>query len=65
MNDTIYTTEQIKSILFPIFQTYNVQSAVLFGSYAKGTPQKNEKYIIKIGSTAAYFYYVLHFPQKP
>lgn len=50
MNDTIYTTEQIKSILFPIFQTYNVQSAVLFGSYAKGTPQNNSDIDILVDS---------------
>lgn len=50
MNDTIYTTEQIKSILFPIFQSYNVQSAVLFGSYAKGTPQNNSDIDILVDS---------------
>ncbi len=50
MTDTIYTTEQIKSILFPIFQTYNVQSAVLFGSYAKGTPQNNSDIDILVDS---------------
>lgn len=50
MNDTIYTTEQIKSILFPIFQTYNVQSAVLFGSYAKGTPKNNSDIDILVDS---------------
>ncbi|MDE6664330.1 MAG: nucleotidyltransferase domain-containing protein [Lachnospiraceae bacterium] len=50
MNDTIYTTEQIKSILFPIFQTYNVQSAVLFGSYAKGTPKENSDIDILVDS---------------
>lgn len=50
MDDTIYTTEQIKAILFPIFQTYNVQSAVLFGSYAKGTPQKNSDIDILVDS---------------
>lgn len=50
MNDTVYTTEQIKSILSPIFQTYNVQSAVLFGSYAKGTPKNNSDIDILVDS---------------
>lgn len=41
MNDKIYTTEQIKNILTPIFQTFHIQPAILFGSYAKGTPHSN------------------------
>lgn len=48
--DTIYTAEQIKTILFPIFQTYDVQSAILFGSYAKGTPRKNSDIDILVDS---------------
>lgn len=48
--DTIYTIEQIKDILSPIFQTYNVQNAILFGSYAKGTPQENSDIDILVDS---------------
>lgn len=48
--DIIYTTEQIKSILSPIFQAYNIQSAVLFGSYAKGMPQENSDIDILVDS---------------
>jgi len=36
MCDTIYTLEQIKAILHPVFKAYDVRSALLFGSYVKG-----------------------------
>ena len=36
MSDIVYTTDQIKAILFPIFQEYQVRKAFLFGSYVKG-----------------------------
>lgn len=49
-NNTIYTTEQIKNILYPIFQTYHIQRAVLFGSYAKGTPRENSDIDILVDS---------------
>lgn len=49
-NNTIYVKEQIKIILSPIFQTHNIQSAVLFGSYAKGTPQENSDIDILVDS---------------
>lgn len=37
MDNTIYSYEEIKNRLFPVFQQYNVNKAVLFGSYGKGT----------------------------
>ena len=33
----IYTIDELKLLLTPVFQEYNVKSAVLFGSYGKGT----------------------------
>ncbi len=48
--DTIYTTEQIKAILSPIFQSYDVQKAILFGSYAKGTPKEKSDIDILVDS---------------
>ena len=36
MNQNIYTVENIRNKLSPVFSGYNVRSAVLFGSYAKG-----------------------------
>ena len=40
MTETVYTTQQIKTILQPVFADYNVEKSVLFGSYAKGQADK-------------------------
>ena len=40
MTEQIYTTQQIKTILQPIFMDYNIKKAILFGSYAKGLAKK-------------------------
>jgi hypothetical protein len=34
---TVYTIDELKSYLYPAFQQYGVKTAVLFGSYVKGT----------------------------
>ena len=34
----VYTTNEIKEKLHPIFSAIPVEKAILFGSYAKGTP---------------------------
>lgn len=31
-----YTINELKALLTPIFRSYHVQSAILFGSYSKG-----------------------------
>ena len=36
MSDKIYTVDDIKMMLHPIFSGYNIKKAVLFGSYVKG-----------------------------
>lgn len=36
MCDTIYTIDDIKKVLYPVFVKHNVKKAVLFGSYVKG-----------------------------
>ena len=36
MCDTIYTIDDIKMVLHPVFVRHNVKKAVLFGSYVKG-----------------------------
>ena len=41
MCDKIYTIDDIKSALKPVFISYNINKAVLFGSYVKGLA--NEK----------------------
>jgi hypothetical protein len=34
---TVYTVDELKNCLYPTFQQYGVKTAVLFGSYGKGT----------------------------
>lgn len=41
MANRIYTAHEIQAILFPVFQSYSVNKAILFGSHAKGLA--NEK----------------------
>ena len=36
MCDTIYTIEDIRNVLHPVFVKHSVKKAVLFGSYVKG-----------------------------
>ena len=36
MCDTIYTIDDIRSVLHPIFVKHSVKKAILFGSYVKG-----------------------------
>lgn len=35
--DTVYTLSELKTMLNPVFSQYGVRSALLFGSYAKGS----------------------------
>ena len=36
MCDTVYTIDDIKTVLQPVFVKHSVKKAVLFGSYVKG-----------------------------
>lgn len=36
MSNEVYNIDQIKNRLLPVFTSYNINSAVLFGSYGKG-----------------------------
>lgn len=36
MSSEIYTIEQLRTMLIPVFRLHGVKSAVLFGSYGKG-----------------------------
>lgn len=40
MTQQTYTIGQIQSILTPIFSSYKIRKAILFGSYAKGIAQE-------------------------
>ena len=33
---SLYSKEEIRQVLTPVFQEYGVKNAILFGSYAKG-----------------------------
>lgn len=36
-----YSVNEIKAILYPVFRQYDIDKAVIFGSFAKGTARKN------------------------
>ena len=36
MCDTVYTIDDIKTVLYPVFLKHSVKKAILFGSYVKG-----------------------------
>lgn len=59
----IYTLEEIKEILYPIFKTVSVYKAILFGSYAKGLATENSDIDIVVDSKGEllniYFYELL------
>ena len=46
----IYTVNDIKDILLPVFDVTPVESAIIFGSYAKGNPTQNSDVDILIDS---------------
>jgi len=48
--ERLYTTNEIKEILFPIFDATLVEKAILFGSYAKGNPTQGSDVDILIDS---------------
>ena len=46
----IYTREEIKRRLTPVFQRYGIKKAVLFGSYSKGTATDSSDVDIMVDS---------------
>lgn len=50
MTEQIYTPQQIKTILQPVFSGYNIKKAILFGSYAKGSAKHNSDVDILVDS---------------
>ena len=41
MSNEVYTIEQIKNTLTPIFNQYGIKKAIVFGSYSKGNANEN------------------------
>ena len=50
MSDKIYSISNIQALLAPVFQSYNIKKAILFGSYAKGLAAKNSDVDILVDS---------------
>ena len=50
MCDTVYTIDDIKTVLRPVFDKHSVKKAVLFGSYVKGMANKNSDGDLLLGS---------------
>ena len=50
MSDIIYTPDQIKTILSPVFAEYRVRKAFLFGSYVKGNARAESTVDIVVDS---------------
>lgn len=50
MSNAIYTPEQIRVLLHPVFLQYQVKKAILFGSYAKGTAESQSDIDILVDS---------------
>lgn len=63
MNDKIYSLEELKSILKEVLINFDVKKAILFGSYAKNTPNSNSDIDLVIDSEGKllniYFYGLL------
>ncbi len=50
MSQYIYSADEIRAILNPVFNRHNVKKAVLFGSYAKGTADSDSDIDIFVDS---------------
>jgi len=50
VREKIYTPQQIRLILQPVFDEHKVKKAVLFGSYAKGQARRNSDIDILVDS---------------
>lgn len=50
MKDNVYTVNDIKEKLLPVFKKHNIKKAVLFGSYAKGSADNRSDIDIMVDS---------------
>lgn len=51
MSNEIYTIEQLKTMLIPVFRLHGVKRAVLFGSYGKGLAGANSDIDLLVDSS--------------
>lgn len=51
VNQKVFTIDELKTLLVPVFQGYGIKRAVLFGSYSKGvaTPQSDVDLLVDSG----------------
>ena len=54
----VYTLSQLKDVLTPVLGAYGVRSAVLFGSYGKGTADKDSDIDLLVDSGLRGFRFV-------
>lgn len=50
-NMKVYTVDELKTMLLPVFKGYDIRRAVLFGSYSKGlaTPKSDVDILVNSG----------------
>ena len=50
-NGIVYSVDELKTLLFPVFRDYQIKRAVLFGSYGKGlaTPKSDVDLLVDSG----------------
>ena len=50
-NMKVYTVDELKAMLLPVFKGYDIRRAVLFGSYSKGlaTPKSDVDILVDSG----------------
>lgn len=58
MSDEIYTIEQLKTMLIPVFRLHGVKRAVLFGSYGKGQAGKDSDIDLLVDSSLRGLHFV-------
>ena len=59
--EKVYSIPELQRILTPVFDSYGVKEAVLFGSYAKGlaTPQSDVDLVVDSGLRGLSFFGLL------
>ena len=57
-NEKVFTVDEIKSVLLPLFVKNNIKSAVLFGSYAKNLANGNSDVDLLVDSNLKGFAFV-------
>ncbi len=50
MSEEIYTIEQLRERLIPVFRNNNIRKAILFGSYGKGRATKHSDVDLMVDS---------------